>query len=295
MSESKIITRNVGHPFERAGLGRAPFRMTGCTRRLYQACHGAPIQPGAACDYCGTGIIWTFTIQSDDGKTFIVGSDCVRKTADTGLIKVIYQHQSAEERKLKAEARAAARAERALDRARQAETNLVAWAPFLDQLEAMSKGSHTWRASTSADMLRRALDGAPLSDKQAALVRKMWEEHNRIKVHVGKVGEMVDLTLTLIRVTDLGEFQIRGTYQVVTRNKWTFKDADGNVLVWMTGKGVWGVFGPHPHARADVENGKPIQVKVRAKIKDHATWQGEPETHLERCKVEPVSEEGSES
>lgn len=69
------------HPFERAGLGAAPFRCAGSYEAKYQACHGAPIQPGASCDYCGQGIMLVYVIKSSDGKTFRVGCDCVAKTA----------------------------------------------------------------------------------------------------------------------------------------------------------------------------------------------------------------------
>lgn len=68
------------HPFERRGLGRAPFRCTGGYESKYQACQGAPIQPGSTCDYCGTGIMSVFTIKSADGNEFKVGCDCVAKT-----------------------------------------------------------------------------------------------------------------------------------------------------------------------------------------------------------------------
>jgi hypothetical protein len=68
------------HPFERANLGTAPFRCTGSYESKYQACQGAPIQPGSSCDYCGQGIMTVFTIKSADGKTFKVGCDCVART-----------------------------------------------------------------------------------------------------------------------------------------------------------------------------------------------------------------------
>lgn len=68
------------HPFERAGLGKGPFRCTGSYESKYQACHGAPIQPGTSCDYCGQGIMTAFKIRSADGKQFKVGCDCVAKT-----------------------------------------------------------------------------------------------------------------------------------------------------------------------------------------------------------------------
>ena len=73
------------HPFEKAGLGYAPFRFVGMTEATYQACSGAPIQPGASCDYCGQGIRYVCIIKSADGREFRVGCDCVRKTTSKGV------------------------------------------------------------------------------------------------------------------------------------------------------------------------------------------------------------------
>lgn len=74
------------HAFEKAGLGKAPFRFVGFEHKTYQACHGAPIQPGGSCDYCGTGISGFCWILSSDGKRFKVGDTCVEKTGDRGII-----------------------------------------------------------------------------------------------------------------------------------------------------------------------------------------------------------------
>jgi hypothetical protein len=66
------------HPFERAGLGRAPFRCVGYSENVYSACPGH-VQPGGTCCYCGQGIRYEAIICSDDGKRFTVGFDCVAK------------------------------------------------------------------------------------------------------------------------------------------------------------------------------------------------------------------------
>jgi hypothetical protein len=74
------------HCFEEAGLGKAPFRLTGFTTMQYQAAPGAPVQPGTSCDYCSTAIMYVCLVTSSDGKTFKVGCDCVGRTGDAGLI-----------------------------------------------------------------------------------------------------------------------------------------------------------------------------------------------------------------
>lgn len=75
---------NTIHPFEKRGLGLAPFRCVGSYESKFQAIPGdpsCPIQPGSVCDYCGNGIMNVFVIKSSDGKKFKVGCDCVAQTA----------------------------------------------------------------------------------------------------------------------------------------------------------------------------------------------------------------------
>lgn len=80
------------HCFERAGLGRAPFRCVGFYESKFQAVPGdpnCPVQPGTSCDYCGQGIMYVARIKDADGREFKVGCDCVARTGDAGLRKVI--------------------------------------------------------------------------------------------------------------------------------------------------------------------------------------------------------------
>ena len=71
---------NAVHPWERCGLGVAPYRCVGSAVVTYQACHGAPVQPGSSCDYCGQGIMNVYSVQAACKSVFKVGCDCVRKT-----------------------------------------------------------------------------------------------------------------------------------------------------------------------------------------------------------------------
>ena len=87
---------NCVHVFERAGLGKAPFRFIGVTEergpKVISTANGvtttvgAPGQPMGSCAYCGTGIAECCHIRSADGKEFMVGNVCVGKTHDRGLI-----------------------------------------------------------------------------------------------------------------------------------------------------------------------------------------------------------------
>ena len=78
------------HPFERADLGQSPFRYVGMRENVYSACPGHS-QPGGTCAYCGQGIRYECVIKSHDGKTFVVGMDCVAKLgrADNCLVDAV--------------------------------------------------------------------------------------------------------------------------------------------------------------------------------------------------------------
>jgi hypothetical protein len=97
------------HRFEKAGLGKAPFRFTGgVTEKVFCVPGGTP-KAGSSCDYCSTGIRYEFWVESADHKTFKVGCDCIHKTGDRGLIQQI----SIAERKLRDAKNAAAKARKA--------------------------------------------------------------------------------------------------------------------------------------------------------------------------------------
>jgi hypothetical protein len=74
------------HVFERAGLGKAPFRCVGYSENFITHPDGST-QAAGSCDYCGTGIRHQCQIRSRDGRLFKVGSDCVAKTGDAGLLR----------------------------------------------------------------------------------------------------------------------------------------------------------------------------------------------------------------
>ena len=104
---------SVVHAFERAGLGKAPFRCVGFEVRKFQACPGAPVQAGGSCDSCGQAITLFCWIKGSDGCRFKVGSDCVAKTGDHGLRRVIDRKIAAHKREL-AHKRADSKVEQAL-------------------------------------------------------------------------------------------------------------------------------------------------------------------------------------
>jgi hypothetical protein len=89
MDTTTQTTTSQVHKFERAGLGVAPYAFTGYAALKFQACPGAPIKPGGSCDYCSTAIVDAYYFRSADGRTFKVGSDCVLKAGDRGMVDMI--------------------------------------------------------------------------------------------------------------------------------------------------------------------------------------------------------------
>lgn len=65
------------HLFERAGMGKAPFRCVGYICR------------DGSCNYCGTPNKYAAVVESADGKRHEIGMDCVEKVGDAGLVRGI--------------------------------------------------------------------------------------------------------------------------------------------------------------------------------------------------------------
>lgn len=80
------------HLFERAGMGKAPFRVISYGKTQ-----------GTCCNYCGTPCIYVAVIRSSDGVDHRVGLDCVMKVGDAGLATNI--KRSAEYRKIQRDRR----------------------------------------------------------------------------------------------------------------------------------------------------------------------------------------------
>jgi hypothetical protein len=84
-----MTTASTIHPFELAGLGKAPFRYIGAVEQpvtstgtvVIGVYRGVQVETsdGGTCDHCGAGIINMFRVQSSDGNIFKVGCDCLKK------------------------------------------------------------------------------------------------------------------------------------------------------------------------------------------------------------------------
>jgi len=89
------------HAFEKAGLGKAPFACVGVYDRGRLN--------WTSCNFCGASIRYEYIIHDADDRAFVVGSECVAKTGDMGLIdsmRAAKKAHRAEARAARAEARA---------------------------------------------------------------------------------------------------------------------------------------------------------------------------------------------
>jgi hypothetical protein len=120
---------NTIHAFEVAGLGKAPYQFLGVSVKVGPlplpdgGMVGAPGQPMGSCKFCGTGIKYCFNLLSADGKEFYVGCECIKKSGDRGLLRVVSTFEK-EQRRAKNEERKKKKIEQAKN-ARQEMRELV--------------------------------------------------------------------------------------------------------------------------------------------------------------------------
>lgn len=225
MNESTTI-----HPFEAAGLGLAPFRVVGFSVCKYQACQGAPVQPGASCDFCGTGIMNVFRIRSSDGREFKVGCDCVEKTADKKLTGEVKAFSAAHRAELTAARKEVARAKRAALAEKSAGTFLASRPELAEAL----KTDH-YIVRDIASKLRRY---GSISEAQVQLVVKLAGEAAKraaekaaepTAVAAPRAEERITFEATILGVRSQESqygTQLKALYQV--------KTADGAWKAWGT-------------------------------------------------------------
>lgn len=274
-------TAQTIHPFERAGLGKAPFRCTAVVTNWYSACPGHR-QPGGSCDYCGTGIAYEYIISDSTGKTFKVGSDCVAKThaAVAGFDKVKAEFQREKRNavnKARREARAAAWAanreqwKKEREAVRMAEragryTEFQANNPELcDFLENNPERAANEFTLKMADVLR---DYGSLTPGQANAVKSMMSraKDRTNSDFIGNVGDRITGAFEII-ATRSWESTIGWPPRTVF---WTLLRMDGKHIVSYKGQCLG-------------QTGEKFRAKFT--VKEHETYQGTKQTKLQRPKM----------
>lgn len=116
-------------------------------------------------------------------------------------------------------------------------------------------------------------------EEEAKAEAERQAEEERIKAqkaisqHVGEVGQRLTITATFDHSAWFEVPSFRGFGQD-TMYIHTFKDVDGNVLIWKTGSGLGSI---------DICEGD--QVQIRGTVKEHSEYKDEKQTVLTRCKV----------
>jgi hypothetical protein len=280
------------HPFERAGLGKAPFRCTGMEKRTYQACPDAPIQPGASCDFCGTGIMYTYMIVSSDGRNFVVGCDCVYRTNDTQLSEEIRREERAYQRRLEHEAwlkgapeRARKAAEEAARRAVVAERNKIEHALTIHACDVvLAKTDDEYFADRfhgTAKYVRESLIEGKISEMNEETAETLSKAYRLALFptsrHYGQSGDRVRNLLVQYEggpgfETPYGFKRLANFIIVET----------GEVLVWGTTSGI-GIMDNGWHAFQEGD-----RLLLTATVKSHNEYRGVKQTFISRAKLAKV-------
>lgn len=192
------------HPFEKAGLGKAPFRCVGVTTNWYVTAGGAHRQPGGSCDYCGTGILYEYHIVGADGSKFVVGSDCVAKTGGHQHVEGFKKAKSdmlAAKRSAKRAARAAER--EAAWKAKVAEKRAAfdAAEPGLyATVKALGETSNFFKEMAWGIDHYGSLTPAQLAAVKRILTENMAKARlEAASEYVGEVGKALTGTFTVLR------------------------------------------------------------------------------------------------
>lgn len=154
------------HKFEACGLGKAPFAFIGMEEKVH-AIPGGNSKPGGTCCYCSTGIKYCFWLESADGQKFYVGSECIKKSGDSGLMAKLSEHEKAERAAKAAKGRAAKAAKR---QARLEAAAVKAASGFAEYAgKPHPNSSHASRGLTFADYLYWLWNNG-FKDKAASLI-----------------------------------------------------------------------------------------------------------------------------
>lgn len=262
------------HPFEKLGLGKAPFSCTHVTENVFALPDGTT-KAGGCCDYCSTGIRWEFWIKGSvaGAKQFKVGCDCVAKTGwgIEGFEKVRAQHTRARRQAGVQSRRAARQAQVAAERAQRQADRHEATQAWRDANSAVVVRLTAYEGTNSflRDMAINLANWGNLTDRQLEAVESCFAVIDRAEAaranskHIGAVGDKVTLTITVERVIKL-ESQFGTNYITIAR------DEQGNAVTY---KGLIDI------------GGKGDTNTVKASVKEHTVYNGIKQTVIQRPKL----------
>lgn len=275
------------HCFEKAGLGLAGFHCVGVASipspslaeqnptAYNNAMAMLPRGLGCgSCAFCGTAIMHNFIIESADGKRFVVGSDCVARTGDLGLVKEVKRERVRVAQEKRAVKRSLAAAEREAvwkaEREERAAIFIVEHAALIERAQPYLNANGFIK-----DVVGRGIEGARISEKAIEAVTNAinsiedtirMRENSR---HVGTVGKRETFNVRVHRINsyDRPRFNAYGMETV-----WivTLRDTNDNAIVVKST-----AFCPE----------KDATLTIKATVKEHSDYKGEQQTIVQRVKV----------
>lgn len=131
------------------------------------------------------------------------------------------------------------------------------------QMAAQEEQRKAYEAKMEAERLRKEAEEAAIKAQKA------------ISQHVGQVGDKIDITATY---DHSAWFDFKLGWTTETMYIHTFKDPDGNTLVWKTSS----------NSLPELDEGDKVQIK--GTIKEHNEYKDEKQTVLTRCKIRKEGE-----
>lgn len=262
------------HPWELAGLGRAPFRYVGMYENLFRMPDGSA-KAGGTCDYCGTGIRYCFKCVSADDKAFVVGCDCIAR-CHLPAERIVGETEKALKefkRKARAEARAKVHRERAEERRARIEAeraaNLAACQadPLYARIKAVVGEATRDGANGFLVDMRDSMErwGGLTENQKAATLRVLERIENAPAIkaasqHVGAVGDRI----SFVAVAEFSRCIYAGRNAQYDPDRFVNKlrTEEGHVLTWFGNYGL--------------KTGEKLAGTAR--VKAHEDYQGEKQT-----------------
>jgi hypothetical protein len=263
------------HPFEKAGLGKAPFSCTGVTENVWENGDGTT-KAGGVCDYCGTGIRWEFWIKGSiaGAKQFKVGCDCVAKTGwgIDRFLEVRAEHTRARPQAGAQKRRDARKAQIEAERAQRAAQRLEATQAWRDANSALVARLETYSGNNEflRGMIQNLAQWGNLTARQAEATESCFAVIDRLEAaransqHLGAIGDKVSLTITIEHIIVIEGFY--GTTFITIAS-----DEQGNAITY---KGAGRTIGC-----------KGETLTIKASVKEHTVYNGVKQTVIQRPKV----------
>lgn len=285
------------HKFEKAGLGRAPFKFVmlislpppslagqnpdaynNALREIHYAKKSLGLAHLGWCEHCGMTLMNNYIIRDADGMAHVVGCDCVQYTGDAGVIQQVEKAEKQRQkkaRKVKALTKKEAKARAAKQTRKEKRREFFVKHEAVLRLAYANRHKSKFVGKLAMDFLRwgslspRQIEVIEPSIKRAdeiAAERTAERARAAKAAHVGKVGERTDIELTLVN-------------WITSRDAWSpwriavFQDRNGNTIK---------TFGKVPDV-ASMENGNFR--RVRCTVKAHSEFRDEKQTMITRIKL----------